>query len=62
MEGVKMGHVARMGEIMDQWKCLVGKPEEKRSLEFLGADVKELLKMGLCEIRSECVEWIDLAL
>jgi hypothetical protein len=32
MEGLKIRHVARMGEIMNECKFLVGKLEEKRSL------------------------------
>jgi hypothetical protein len=38
------GHVARIYEKRNAHKFLVGKPEEKRSLEDLGADGKIILE------------------
>jgi hypothetical protein len=50
-----------MGEMMNKYKFFVGNLKRRNRLEYLSADGWEMLKMSLCEIWSEGVEWIDLA-
>jgi hypothetical protein len=38
------GHVARMGEMRNAFKILVGKPEGKNHLEDLGVDGRIVLR------------------
>jgi hypothetical protein len=54
------GHVARMGEVRNGYRFLVGKPEGKRPLGRSGRRW-EYIRMDLREIGSEVVEWIYLA-
>jgi hypothetical protein len=39
-----VGHVARMGQMTNAYKILVGKPEGKRLSEELGVDGKIILE------------------
>jgi hypothetical protein len=55
------GHVARMGENMNAYKILVGKPEGKRPLERPRRMWVKNIKMDLKEIRWGDMDWIDLA-
>jgi hypothetical protein len=55
------GHVARMGEKRNVYRLLVGKPEEKRSLERPRRRRIDNIKMDLLEIGLSVVDWIDLA-
>jgi hypothetical protein len=51
------GHVERMGEMRNEYKILVGKPEDKRPLGRLRHRRKDNIKIDL----HEGVNWIYLA-
>jgi hypothetical protein len=55
------GHVARMGEVRNMYRVLVGKPEGKRPLERPRRRCEDGIKMDLREIGCGGVEWIHLA-
>jgi hypothetical protein len=55
------GHVARMGEGINVYRVLVGKPEGKTPLETPRRRWEDGIKMDLGEIVWEGVEWIHLA-
>jgi hypothetical protein len=55
------GHVARMGEKMNAYRILVGKPEGKRPLGRLRRRWVNNIKMDLREIGWDDMDWIDLA-
>jgi hypothetical protein len=50
------GHVARIGEKMNAYRILVGKPEGKRPRRWV-----DNIKMDLREIGWDGVDWIDMA-
>jgi hypothetical protein len=54
-------HVARMGEEMNVYKVLVGKPEGKRPLGKPRRRWKAGIRMDLSEIGWGSVDWIQLA-
>jgi hypothetical protein len=45
-----MGHVARIGDMRNAYKMLVGNPEGKRQHERLGIDGRIILEMDFREI------------
>jgi hypothetical protein len=55
------GHVARMGEEINLYKVLVGKPEGKRPLGRPRRRWEVRIRMDLREIGWEDVEWVHLA-
>jgi hypothetical protein len=55
------GDVARMGEMRNVYKILVGKPEEKRQLKRPGLTWDDNIRISLREIQWEGVDWIHLA-
>jgi hypothetical protein len=55
------GHVARMGEKMNAYRILVGKPEGKRPLGRPRRRWVGNIKMDLREIEWDGMDWIDLA-
>jgi hypothetical protein len=55
------GHVARMGEEMNVYKVLMGKPKGKRSLGRPRRRWKDVVRMDLREIGLGSVDWIQLA-
>jgi hypothetical protein len=55
------GHVARMGDVRNAYKILVGKPEFNRRLRRPRRRWKDNIKMSLMEIRFWGVDWIHLA-
>jgi hypothetical protein len=55
------GHVARMGEKMNVYRLLVGKPEGKRPLGRPRRRWIDNIKMDLLEIGLSVVDWIGLA-
>jgi hypothetical protein len=55
------GHVARMGEKMNAYKILVGKPEVKRSLGRPRCRWVDNIKMDIIGIGWDVMDWIDLA-
>jgi hypothetical protein len=54
-------HVARMGEMRNAYRILVGKPEGKRPLGRPGRRWMDNIKMDLRAIGWDCMDWIDLA-
>jgi hypothetical protein len=54
------GHIARMGEMINAYTILVGKPVRKRSLGRARRRLEYNIKMYLREIRWEGVDWINL--
>jgi hypothetical protein len=56
-----VGHVARMGEKRNAYRILVGKPEGKRPLGKPICRWVDNIKMGLREIGTDVVDWIDMA-
>jgi hypothetical protein len=54
-------HVARMGEKMNAYRILVGKPEGKRPLGRPRHRCVNNIKMVLREIGRDGMDWIDLA-
>jgi hypothetical protein len=57
----RTGHVARMGEEINVYKVLVGKPEGKRPLGSPRRRWKDGIRIDLREIGGGSVEWIQLA-
>jgi hypothetical protein len=55
------GHVARMGERLNAYRILVGKPEGKRPLGGPRRRCVDNIKMDFTEIRWDGVDWIELA-
>jgi hypothetical protein len=55
------GHVARMGEKMNAYRILVGKPEGKRPLGRPRRRWVDNIKMDFREIGWDGVDWIELA-
>jgi hypothetical protein len=55
------GHVARMGEEMNVYKVLMGKPKGKRSLGRPRRRWEGVVRMDLREIGLGSVDWIQLA-
>jgi hypothetical protein len=54
------GHVAQMGEKMNEYRILVGMPEGKRPLARPICRWVDNIKMDLREIGWDGIEWIDL--
>jgi hypothetical protein len=54
-------HVARMGEKMNVYRLMVGKPEGKRPLGRPRSRWIDNIKMDLLEIGVNVVDWIGLA-
>jgi hypothetical protein len=55
------GHVARMGEKINAYMLLVGKPEGRRPLRRRGRRWVDNIRMDLVEVGWGDVDWIDLA-
>jgi hypothetical protein len=55
------GHIARMGEKINAYRILVGKPEEKRPQERPRDRRVNSIKIDLREIEWNGMDWIDLA-
>jgi hypothetical protein len=55
------GHVARMGELRNVYRILVGKPEGKRPLGRPRRSWVDNIKMDLREIGWDGKDWIDLS-
>jgi hypothetical protein len=60
MEDEMTGHVARMGEKMDAYRILVGKPEGKRPLVRPTCRWEDIIKKDLREIGWGGRSWIGL--
>jgi hypothetical protein len=56
-----VGHVARMREIRNSYKILVGKPEGKIPLEHLDVDGEDDIKTDLGKTGLKGVDWNHLA-
>jgi hypothetical protein len=54
-------HIARMGELWNSYKILVGKPEAKRPLCGPRCRWEVNIKIDLKEMSGEDVDWIQLA-
>jgi hypothetical protein len=61
MRMTKAGHLARMGEMINAYKILAGKPEGKRPLGRYGRKWEDNIKMDIREIGIGGVDWIHLA-
>jgi hypothetical protein len=55
-----VGNEARVGEISDAYRILVGKLEERRPLARLRRRWEDNIRMDLREIGWEVVDWIHL--
>jgi hypothetical protein len=55
------GHVARIGEKINPYRILVGKPEGKRPLGRPRRTCVDNIRIDLREIGWDGVDWIDLA-
>jgi hypothetical protein len=55
------GHVARMGQNMNAYRILVGKPEGKRPLGRPRRRWEDIIRMDLRGIRCSGMDWIHLA-
>jgi hypothetical protein len=55
------GHVERMGEKINAYRILVGKPEGNRPLERYRCWWEDNIKMNLIETGGCGMDWIDLA-
>jgi hypothetical protein len=55
------GHVASMGEKINAYRILVGKPEEKEPLGRTRCRWVDNIKKDIREIRWGDMDWIDLA-
>jgi hypothetical protein len=55
------GHAVRMGEKMNAYRILVGKPEGKRPLGRPRRWLVGNIKMGLRDAEWDGVDWIDMA-
>jgi hypothetical protein len=56
------GHVARIGEMRNVCKILVGKPEGKRRFGRPSRRWEDNMRMNLGEIGWEVVDWMHLPL
>jgi hypothetical protein len=56
-----VGHVARIGEKMNDYRILVGKPEGKKPLGSPRHRWVDKIKVDLREIGWDGVDWIDMA-
>jgi hypothetical protein len=54
------GYVARLGEKMNAYRILVGKPEGKRPQGTSRHRLVDNIKMDLREIEWDGMDWIDL--
>jgi hypothetical protein len=54
-------HVAHVGELRNEYKIFVGRPEQKRPLGRPRHRWEDNIRMELREIRWEGVEWMHLA-
>jgi hypothetical protein len=54
-------HVARMGEMKNACKILIGKPERKRPIDRPRRRWEDNIRMDLREIGWEDVDWMHLA-
>jgi hypothetical protein len=61
MRMTKAGHLARMGEMINAYKILAGKPEGKRPLGRHGRKYEDNIKIDIREIGIGGVDWIHLA-
>jgi hypothetical protein len=59
--GVKLGHVARIGENRYAYRLLVGKPEGERPLERPRCRWVDNVRMDLGEVGWGDMDWIGLA-
>jgi hypothetical protein len=57
----RAGHVARMGEMRNAYRILVGTPEEKRSLKIPRRKWVDNIEMELRKIGWDGIDWIELA-
>ena len=55
------GHVTRMGERIDVYRVLVGKPERRRPLGRPRRRWEENIKIDLQEVGRGSMDWIELA-
>jgi hypothetical protein len=55
------GHVARMGEMRNEYRVLVGKPEGKRPLGRPRRRWVENIRIDVRELGWDSRDWIDLA-
>jgi hypothetical protein len=55
------GHVARMGEMRNAYRILVGKPEGRRPLGRPRRWWVDIIKIDLRETGLDGVDWFDLA-
>jgi hypothetical protein len=55
------GHVARMGQKLNAYRILVGKPEGKRPLRRRRRRWEDNIKIDLGEVGWDGMDWIDLA-
>ena len=55
------GHVARMGEVREVYRVLVGKPEGRRPLARPRRRWVDNIRMGLQEVGCGYMDWIGLA-
>jgi hypothetical protein len=55
------GHIARMGEIINAYKVLVGVPQCKRPLGRLRRTWEDDIRMDLTEIGWGGVDWVYVA-
>jgi hypothetical protein len=56
-----LGHVERMGEMINAHSILVGKLKVKRSLGRLRRRWEDNIRINLKEIEQKVVEWMHLA-
>ena len=55
------GHVARMGERIDVYRVLLGKPEGKRPLGRPRRRWEDIIKMDFQEVGCGGMNWIELS-
>jgi len=55
----RAGHVARMGEVRNAYKVLVGKPEGKRPLGRSKHKWENNIGMDIWELGYEIMNWIN---
>jgi hypothetical protein len=56
-----VGHVARIGEVRNAYKILVGNSDRKRPLGSPKRRWEDSIRMNLREIEWEDVDWMQLA-
>jgi hypothetical protein len=56
-----MAHVARVSEMWNAYKILIGKPEEKKPRGWTTRKLEDNTATDLKEIGCENVDWIQLA-